>query len=233
MSCGHMSNLSFNQKIIDLEAQNQDLSVLIKNLNSLNQDLSTQNKTHQEEIVYLKHNIALMKQALYGKKSEKTESVESQMSFLFNEAEAFVAAEPSPEEETEEVLVKKKKKGGRKPLPKNLERERIIHELPEEEMHCNCGHELTQIGEDTSEELCHRPAKLWVKEHVRLKYACKVCEETIKRAPAPFRVLDKCIASSGFLADMLVKKYSDHLPLYRQSQIWQRESIEISRANLI
>jgi transposase len=104
--------------------------------------------------------------------------------------------------------------------------------LSKKELQCSCGHELTQIGEDTSEELCHRPAKLWVREHVRLKYACKCCEETIKRAPAPFRVLPKCIASSGFLADMLVKKYSDHLPLYRQSQIWERESIEISRSTL-
>lgn len=232
-----MSSLSFDQKVVSLEAQNDELfvqnNVLKETLEAEvqnSQNLHSQNKIFQEELKHLKYHIALMKQALYGRKSEKTEVSSPQMSLLFNEAEA--CAEAQDEHSSEEVLVKRKKNAGRKPLPKDLPRERVIHELPAEERKCKCGHELTHIGEDTSEELCHRPAKLWVKEHARFKYACKCCEETIKRAAAPFRALPKCIASSGFLADMLVKKYSDHLPLYRQSQIWQRQSISLSRSTL-
>ena len=107
---------------------------------------------------------------------------------------------------------------GRKPLPADLPREQRIYDLPEKEKTCACGHELTHIKDETSEQLEIIPAKVYVIEHVRKKYACRQCEETIKTAPMPAQPIPRSIAAPGLLSHILVSKFQDHLPLHDKNK---------------
>ena len=153
------------------------------------------------------------------------------MSLTFDEAE--ISNEVSEEERVDDKKLCKKKKLGRKPLPSNLDREDIEHTLEGAALKCSCGCCLEEIGEEVSEELHYIPGRMVVKRHRRKKYACKEgCEEVVKRAPVSFKPLPKSMVSSSVLSDLLVKKYEDHLPLYRQSLIFKRYGIDLSRSTL-
>jgi transposase len=130
------------------------------------------------------------------------------------------------------VAPHKRKKAGRRPLPKDLPRIQVIHDLSEEDKKCPCGCMLTKIGFESSEQLDIIPAKAQVIEHVKYKYACKSCEDTIKTASMPKQPIPKSIATPGLLAHVLVSKYKEHLPLYRQEQIFQRMKVDIARNTL-
>ena len=124
----------------------------------------------------------------------------------------------------------KKKAGGRQALPKNLLRERIVHDLAEEEKHCTaCHQDLRPIGEETSERYEYIPAQLKVVEDVCKKYAC---ECTVKTATKPAQPIEKSTAGASLLAQVIVAKTADHLPLHRQEQIFQRHGAEISRKTM-
>ena len=123
-------------------------------------------------------------------------------------------------------------KPGRKPLPDNLPRIDVIHELDESERVCpHDGQRLNEIGEVTSEQLDIIPAKIQVLRHIRKKYAC-TCGQGIKTAPLPAQPIPKSLASPGLLAHVSVSKYQDALPLYRQETILQRIGVNIPRATL-
>jgi len=123
-------------------------------------------------------------------------------------------------------------------LPPDLPRVDVIHDIPEEEKQCECGVELSLIGQDVSEKLDYVPAKIRVIRNIRLKYACKSCEgvesegPTVKIAPVPVQLLPKSIASEGLIAHLIVSKFADGLPLYRQQKIFGRLGIELSRATM-
>jgi transposase len=122
---------------------------------------------------------------------------------------------------------------GRRLLPKNLPRERVEHALPEAERCCGaCGAELTKIREEVTEQLDYTPASFKIIEHVRGVFACKGCEETITRAPKPPQAIEKGLPGPGLLAQVMVSKYSDHQPLYRQAQIYSRHGVTLSRSTL-
>jgi transposase len=114
----------------------------------------------------------------------------------------------------------------------------VIHDLPEEEKVCACGCRLTKIDEEVSEKLDYIPAKLQVIRHIRYKYACKGCEGVdsdggaVKIAPAPVQIIPKGIATPGLLAQILVSKFCDALPFYRQEKIFGRLDIDIPRATM-
>ncbi len=107
-------------------------------------------------------------------------------------------------------------KPGRKPLPKDLPGEQIRYELPKSEQVCGCGHALHEIGEDTSEQPDIIPAQIKVIEHIRVKYACRQCDNGIKTAPEPAQPIEKSIASPSLLAHIAVARYTDALPVPRQ-----------------
>ena len=96
---------------------------------------------------------------------------------------------------------------------------------------CKCGCQLKRIGEDVSEKLDYTPGVFTVERHVRGKWACASCE-TLTQAPVPPQVIDKGIPTAGLLAQVLVAKYADHLPLYRQEKIFGRAGLEIPRSTL-
>jgi transposase len=129
---------------------------------------------------------------------------------------------------------------GRRRLPADLPRERVVHDLPEAEKPCPCCGKMRElIGEETSEQLDYVPARLKVIEHVRLKYICKACEAAaaeagpqIAIAEKPLAPIEKGLAAPGLLAYVIVSKYSDHLPLYRLERILDRHKIDLARSTL-
>lgn len=179
------------------------------------------------EIERLNQIVALFKVRHYSRRAEK---FPGQQELVFDEAEVDNEQEIiEAEEELITVSYERPKKPRRKPLPKDLPREQIIHDLPEEEKVCGCGEALHKIGEQKSEQIEIIPAQLKVIEHIRPKYGCRACEEGVKTAPMPKLPIPKSIASPGTLAHVLVAKFCDHLPLYRLEQIFKRIGIDIPR----
>lgn len=122
------------------------------------------------------------------------------------------------------------KRGGRQPLPRHLKRERIVHDLKDEEKHCaRCAQNLRLIGEETSERYEYVPASLTVVEDTCLKYACGCTVRTAGKPPQP---IEKNTAGASLLAQVIVSKMADHLPLHRQEKIFERHGVEISRKTM-
>ena len=114
-----------------------------------------------------------------------------------------------------------------------MPREEIVHDLADEEKSCgHCGSDLSQIGVEEREQLETVSVHFVVKKHKRLKYACKCCGETVAMAKSPPQAIEKSSAGSNLLAQVLVDKYGDHLPLYRQEQRFTRHGIHINRSTL-
>jgi transposase len=124
---------------------------------------------------------------------------------------------------------REKQQPERAPLPANLPRKEIVHEP--ESTTCRCGRQLQRIGEDIAEKLDYQPGAFTVERHVRGKWVCKTCE-TLVQAPVAPHIIDKGIPTAGLLAHVLVAKYADHLPLYRQSGIFGRAGLAIPDSTL-
>lgn len=157
---------------------------------------------------------------------------------LFDEAEAHQHDAPdegaNEADTTDEVKVAAhtKRKAKRKPLPKNLPRVVIDHELAADERHCACGSELQSIGVQTSEQLDVIPAQAFVVEHRRHSYRCACCDAPPVAATLPAQPFPKSIASPGLLAHVATAKYADGLPLYRQSAMFKRHGIDLPRQTM-
>ena len=167
----------------------------------------------------------------FGNKSEK---IPHEQLGIFNEAELPKNIKPIVEADAEIHIAShtRKKSPGRKPLPASLPREQRIYDLSDEEKICSCGNELTHIKDEKCEQLEIIPAKVYVIEHLRKKYACKHCEETIVTATMPAQPIPRSIASAGLLSHVLVSKFQDHLPLHRQEKMLRRIGVDIPRSTL-
>ena len=192
---------------------------------------------HQQEIKELNFKVAnlelQLRQALQRQYGRKADKIPSNQLSIFDEAEVTVPVE-TLEIENEEITVPehKRKKPGRKALPKDLPRVVVEHDLAEEEKICSCGAQLCHICDVESEQLEYIPASIKVVLNKRKKYACKECEDTIKLAPLPKTPIPKSIATPSLLASTLVAKFCDHVPLYRQEQIWNRYGVDLPRQTL-
>ena len=124
---------------------------------------------------------------------------------------------------------KPKGQAKRLPLPVHLPRTEIRHEP--DSTSCACGCQLRRVGEDVAEKLDYTPGTFTVERHIRGKWVCQTCE-TLIQAPLPPQVIDKGIPTSGLLTQVLIGKYLDHLPLYRQERIFERAGVAIPRATL-
>ena len=184
----------------------------------------------QSKVSWFEEQFHLAQHKRFGASSEKSRLQPD----FFNEAESFADDDKDADSNTaaQETITYTRKKTGRKPLPQDLPRKEVRYELPESEQVCDCGHALHAVGETNSEQLEIIPAKVYVIEHVQVKYACRACEEGIKTAPKPAQPIPKSIASPGLLAFIIVSKFLDSLPLYRQQAIFKRYNIELSRANM-
>ena len=210
-----------------IDYNNKNKEELIKLLCEKEKHISAQAK----QILLLEEAVRAYNHRQFANKSEKIDA--SQLS-IFNEAQLPKQPEKiqTAEEEIQVASYVRKKQPGRKPLPSDLPRIPRVYDLPEAEKVCACGCELTHIKDEKSEQLEIIPAKIYVIEHIRKKYACKACEETIKTASMPIPPIPRSIAASGLLSHVLVSKYQDHLPLFRQEKILKRIGIDLPRATL-
>ena len=186
----------------------------------------------QAEIEHLKFIIAKFRRMQFGRRSEQMDDTITQFELALEELESVRAEqtsdEPSASDDEAEPGVPAKPK--RKPLPDHLPRESVEH-LPEDCCCPDCGGALKKLGEDVAEVLEYVPASFRVIRHVRPKLACAACDRIVQAA-APSRPIARGMAGPGLLAHVLVAKYCDHLPLYRQSGIYAREGVELERSTL-
>lgn len=183
----------------------------------------------QATIDKLSHEMAVLKRLKFAAKSEAynaeqhsliEETLDTDLAALAAEIEVQRPSKPLAEDRRQPKRAK---------LAANLPR-RDIHHEPENTT-CGCGQAMQRIGEDVAEKLDYRPGVFSVERHVRGKWACACCERLVQ-APAPAHVIDKGIPTTGLLAQVLVAKYLDHLPLYRQEAIFERAGLAIARSTL-
>ncbi len=183
--------------------------------------------SRDNEIEHLKLVIAKLRRMIFGTKSEKVSREIEQLELKLEELETQQAERVTASPQTS---AQPKAKPIRRPLPEHLPRQVHTH-LPAEDACPDCGGGLRKLGEDVSEILERVPATYKVIRHVRVKMACTQCD-VIVQAPAPSRPIERGLAGPNLLAHVLVSKYADHLPLYRQSEIFAREGIDLDRSTL-
>jgi transposase len=209
----------------------------VEGLQRLVRQLQQDNTVLRSRAEVLEDELRLLRHKLFGRRSEQLTAEDLQQASLFDEAEWIDEQEkPKPPETTIEVSAHRRRKRGRKPLPADLPREEVLHDIPEEEKICTCGQPLVRIGEETSEQVEIIPQQIKVIRHIRPKYACKACEGTdsdqaVKIAPVPLQIIPKSIVTPGLLAYVLVSKFCDAIPFYRQEKLFSRIGIELSRVD--
>jgi transposase len=183
----------------------------------------------QATIDKLAHEMAVLKRLKFAARSEAfnaeqksllEEAIDADLEALSRE---LVRERPAP------PPAAAKEQPKRQPLPASLPRRDIRHE-PEATV-CGCGCAMKRIGEDVAEKLDYVPGVFTVERHVRGKWVCAACQ-TLVQAPVPAHVIDKGLPATGLLAQVLVAKYADHLPLYRQETIFERAGMNLSRSTL-
>jgi len=175
-------------------------------------------KTRNEALNF---EIARLKRWRFGSSSESLEA--TTQAVLFDRILADTALEDrAAEQEIKQqpaAPTSPKRRAVRQALPAQLPRIERHHEI--DQTHCQCGQPFKRIGEEVSEQLDCVPAQFFVLRHIRGKYACACCQ-TIQAAPMPAQIIDKGIPAAGLLAQVVVAKHDDHLPLYRQEEIYAR-----------
>jgi len=202
-----------------LEQSNQHLDAKVQHLSILTQ------KYEHELALFKRHKFAQKNEQLTAKQiSLLDEAVEEDIAAVDLELERLNA--DKTDAATQKATANKPK---RRPLPDHLPTLRIEHEPTSTQ--CACGCQLRRIGEDVSEKLNFRPAQFYKEQHVRGKWVCDQCD-TLTQQAMPAYVIDKGIASPELLSHVLVSKYADHLPLYRQRQIFLRAGVDLARSSL-
>jgi transposase len=182
-----------------------------------------------EQIEHLRLVVEKLRRMLFGRKSEKLSIQLDQLELQLEEMEvihAALASLPVCDAQPDSTGAKP----ARKPLPEHLPRQIVTHE-PKQQCCPECGGDLRHFGEDVSEQLDYAPESFRVIRHVRPKFTCSKCE-TVVEAPAPSRPIARGLAAPGLLAHVLVSKYADHCPLYRQAEIYARQGVELDRSTL-
>lgn len=209
---------------------NKDREIQARDKKIKKRDDSIQSR--DQEIDFLREALRLARMARFAAQSEKLPSGQSE---LFNEAETESLSNDleSQSEESEDVIQvpgHSRIRPKRKPLPEHLPREEVIIDLSDAEKICDKdGTVLKEIGAEVSEQLDIIPAQMKVIRTIRKKYACPCCNETLKTAKLPEKILPKSNATPGLLAYIATSKYVDALPLYRLEQIFKRSEIDLPR----
>ena len=185
---------------------------------------------HRDAVIEkLTHELAILKRHKYAQRSEQLDAVQGNLLDELVDGDLAAIEAELAQLTVDETPAKPKKQPKRAPLPPELPRTLIHHEP--DNTQCRCGCQLKRIGEDVSEKLDYVPGEFTVERHIRGKWACEQCE-TLIEAPVPAQVINKGIPTAGLLAQVLVAKYSDHLPLYRQERIFGRAGLAIPRSTL-
>ena len=212
------------------ELDEEALRVLARTLMAQLADKDRELLVRQTKIDRLTHEMAVLKRWRFGRRAEQLgvaqaslldetveadlAAIEAQLATLAPQAKGAPAAPRQPK---------------RSPLPPELPRIEVRHEP--DSTTCRCGCQLRRIGEDVAEKLDYTPGLFTVERHVRGKWVCARCQR-IEQAPVPAQVIDKGLPTAGLLAQVLVAKYADHLPLYRQEGIFARAGMPLARSTL-
>ncbi len=211
-----------------------ELSEAVRHNPKAASELDTLVGRHANQLRYLEAKIAKYEEQLRSARAEQfaASSEQSPQYALFNEAEQEVQTEAAnAPAETIAVPAHTRKVPKRQPLPKDLPRVIVEHDLDDKQ--CDCGAEKVRIGSKTSEQLDVIPAQVFVIEHRRHTYKCPCCTDAVpETAPLPPQPIPKSLTSPGLLAHVAVAKYDDGLPLYRQSKQFERLGIDLPRQTL-
>jgi transposase len=186
----------------------------------------------QAEIAKLKFQLARYRRAEFGRSSEKLAREAEQLELAIetlesDQAERLTMVFPEAAGVVESAV--EAQKPARRPLPDHLPREEVFH--PADHACPSCGGALRRIGEDVTETLDYVPGRFKVVRHLREKLSCRACD-TVVAAPAPDHAIPRGRAGAGLLAHIVVSKYDDHLPLYRQGEIYAREGVILETSTL-
>jgi transposase len=218
--------MELSREITQMDAEElRDLTaMLLAELASRDKEL----KPKQLKIDQLMHEMAILKRYRFDRRSEQMdpmqrslldESIDADIEAICVELDALKDKPAAPAKEQPRRVA----------LPASFPRCEIRHEP--ENTECNCGCRLERIGEDVSEKLDYTPGVFEVERHIRGKWVCRRCERLIQ-APVPAHIIDKGIPTAGLLAQVLIAKYLDHLPLYRQESIFGRAGLALPRSTL-
>jgi len=200
----------------------------VRSLQRLVREQQAQLLSRDVLIEQLKLQLARLKKMTFGRSSEQLDAQIAQLELSLEELETTAAAR-APGATTDSPS---QGKPSRKPLPDHLPREPHVHQPAGGTCQCpECGGRLRALGEDSSEVLEYVPEHWKVIKHIRPKYACGACQRIVQ-ASAPSRPIERSYAGPGLLAHALIAKYCDHIPYYRQSQIYAREGIDLDRSTL-
>jgi transposase len=223
----HLTATLFAQ-LTERTAQLTELDVQLSAREALIARRDEELKHKQLKIDQLTHEMATLKRWRYARRSEQLdavqrslldESIDADLEAIGLEIEALKAKPSSvPKSQPRRVA-----------LPAAFPRRDIRHEP--EHTQCSCGCSLERIGEDVSEKLDYTPGVFEVERHIRGKWVCRRCERLIQ-APVSAQVIDKGIPTAGLLAQVLIAKYLDHAPLYRQESIFERAGLALPRSTL-
>lgn len=192
-----------------------------------------------EENDWYREQLRLLKALIYGRKSEQVDPLAARQLRLFEDLLETLEDEAVDKPAGTPVRPHVRSKPGRRPLPEHLPRVTIVHDVAEADKRCGCGAEKPCIGQEVSEQLEYEPARLYVVQHVRPKYACRKCEgvedaenPTVVIAPPPPQIIPKGIPAPGLLAQVMTAKFADAIPFYRQERQFERLGVEIGRASM-
>lgn len=222
-------NNNWSSKYKKLSQEQAGLLVNHATLSKKCLELEFKNTELSDHIAILEENLRLLKAKRFGKSSEKLEHQIDTVERLLEEEESLLGFNSKPNSSVKNDI-QEKSKAKRKKLPADLPREEVILEADAKCDSCG-GESFRKIGEDVSEILERIPESYKVIKYIRPRCVCTNCDNIVQ-AYAPSKVIDKGIAGPGLLADIFVDKYSNHLPAYRQSQMFARDGIDIPRSTI-
>lgn len=226
---------------VELYCMDETMNATAEQITALEQERDSLKHQVNElnlKLAWYEEKLRLQQKQKFGASSEKTDADSLQLR-LFNEAETEAAPETEPEEPTTETITyeRQKKRASREEVFANLPIERVEYRLPEAEQVCSCGEDMHEMSTQVRKELKIIPRQVKVLEHVQYVYACRHCEQTeietpIKTAPMPKPALPGSMASASALAYILMKKFVEGMPLYRQAQQFERQGVRLSRQTM-
>ena len=216
--------------MIDLAALPADVRALIEAQAATIARQDAELVAHRDAIAAMRLQLERLRRMQFGRSSEKIAAEIAQLTLALEDLEAGADRKgEAADAEPSDPAGASRERPARRPLPDHLPRTTIAHETA---CACpQCGGALRWLGEDVTEVLDYVPASFRVIRHVRPKFSCRICE-SITQAPAPEMPIRRGRASAGLLAHVLIAKFADHLPLYRQSEIYERSGVDLERSTL-